>query len=386
MKGRAHHLIHWLLSEGTACLDMQDFLRCYTLVLRRHGLPVSRLFVGTILMHPQASGYIYHYEFEGDVAQQGELSYERFARLRRDKNSPMEKMLATGRLFRARLRLGEHLDMVDLASLADAGYTDLIGLPITCGGLTEAGLTVATTASDGFAEEDVEDLAAANPTFGVVARLLMERQVQGTLLKAYLGEDAGDRVHRGQVRCGDTQIIPAAVWISDLRGFTRLSINHDAAVVVDLLNEVFEVVVREIRSHHGQVLKFLGDGVLATFAQTDVKSACLSALMAAQAVQTHLASISKARQSKGLPVTQTGIGLHYGEVIYGNIGAPGRLDFTVIGPAVNLAARVESLCAPLGESILMTKDFADALATPMTSCGAHALKGIADPVTVYRPD
>ncbi|MDP6934970.1 MAG: adenylate/guanylate cyclase domain-containing protein, partial [Myxococcota bacterium] len=146
--------------------------------------------------------------------------------------------------------------------------------------------------------------------------------------------------------------------------------------------EVFEVVVSHIQQKGGQVLKFMGDGLLAIFSHDDGGRACTDALHAARAIQAGIDTLAQSRQARGEPATGIGIGLHYGDVMYGNIGAPGRLDFTVIGSAVNLSARIEGLCRGLDRSILMSRNFADLLQEPMESCGTHELKGVDAPVEV----
>jgi len=207
--------------------------------------------------------------------------------------------------------------------------------------------------------------------------------VQSTLLQAYLGRDAGTRIHNGQVRRGQGQTVPAAIWISDLRDFTRLSEQHPLEEVLSLLNDMFEMLVDKIEAENGQVLKFMGDGLLATFSGEDAPRACNRAMRAAKSAQEAVLEIQRVREASGRPDTGLGIGLHYGDVMYGNIGAPGRLDFTVIGPAVNLTARIESLCSPLQRNILMSAEFAQHIDEPLAEVGRQTVKGVEEPVEIF---
>ncbi len=215
---------------------------------------------------------------------------------------------------------------------------------------------------------------------------LTQDLVTATLLRTYLGRDAGDRVFRGQVKRGDGQELRAVIWFSDLRGFTRLSATLDRAVLLDLLNACFELAVTTIEAHGGQVLKFMGDGLLGVFpVGDDPTPACHAARAAADAFQEGLGALRIQREAKGLPAPEVGVGLHLGEVTYGNIGAPGRLDFTVIGADVNLAARIEGLCGQLGEPVLSSDAVARHDVTAWEPVGTHRVKGVEAAVRVSRP-
>jgi adenylate cyclase len=273
--------------------------------------------------------------------------------------------------------------MGDLIQLMEDGYVDYLGLPIRVAGQVQAGIAFATRRPGGFSDSDVATLEAVNEAMGPVAQLRIQSGVQATLLKAYLGTDAGTRVHEGQVRRGQGQTLPAAIWISDLRGFTQLSEQHPLNDVLGLLNDTFEVLVADILAEEGQVLKFMGDGLLAVFSAESPEVACRRALQAARAAQENLRAMHGVREADSQPVSGVGIGLHYGDVMYGNIGAPGRLDFTVIGSAVNLAARIESLCGSLQRDILMSEGFAGYIDESLESCAEHQVKGVEHPVQIF---
>ena len=169
------------------------------------------------------------------------------------------------------------------------------------------------------------------------------------LLQTYLGEDAGRRVHAGSVMRGSVDKLHAVLWYADIRGFTRISDSAPGPVVVELLNDVFEILTASLRERGGQVLKFIGDGMLATFPfeEADRAKTCRRALDAAIEAMRNIDALNAARAARGAPVAAVDLALHLGDVLYGNVGATDRLDFTVIGPAINEVARIEALCEPL---------------------------------------
>ena len=173
--------------------------------------------------------------------------------------------------------------------------------------------------------------------------------IASALLRTYLGEQTGGRVHAGAIERGSVESINAVLWYADIRGFTPTSDSSPGPVIIDLLNGVFEVLTAALRSCGGEVLKFLGDGMLATlsFAEADRAATCRRALDAAAEATRGLAALNMTRAEAGLPAVIVDLALHVGEVLYGNVGAADRLDFTVIGPAVNEVARIEALCEPL---------------------------------------
>jgi len=171
-----------------------------------------------------------------------------------------------------------------------------------------------------------------------------------------------------------------------MRGFTKLSTSQPRDVVLECINAVFEVVVEAVQAQGGQVLKFMGDGLLATFSNPSDHLACTAGEQAALQAQTALVELASDRLTDDLYTPGLGIGLHLGEVMYGNIGAPGRLDFTVIGEAVNLAARIEAVCSKIDEKVLMSSDFAGALNQERRRCGEFEFKGVPHPVAVFAPN
>jgi adenylate cyclase len=224
-------------------------------------------------------------------------------------------------------------------------------------------------------------MQATLPALSLAMKADAGHVIASSLLGAYLGEDAGRRVHHGAVQRGSVSSIHAALWYADIRGFTAASDAAPGPAIIDLLNEIFETLTASLRSRGGQVLKFVGDALLATFAfdETDIETTCRRALDAAIEAMAELDALNAARAAKGLRPVSVDIALHCGEVLYGNVGATDRLDFTVIGPAVNEVARIEALCEPLDRNVLASAEFVAALNggdERLEALGRHALRGV----------
>ena len=218
--------------------------------------------------------------------------------------------------------------------------------------------------------------------------ILTARQTAETLLGTYLGKRSGARVLAGEIRRGSGETIRAVLWMSDLRGFTALSETLPRDDLIQLLNAHFERLAAPIRAFGGEVLKFIGDGLLAVFPLDDFGAAraCLKALDAVRAARAAMAVLNMERQRAGRPPLEFGIALHLGDVMYGNIGAPDRLDFTVIGPAVNVASRIEAECKRLGRSVLISAEFASACPVPLVRVDTVALRGVEQPTDLFAPE
>jgi adenylate cyclase len=210
------------------------------------------------------------------------------------------------------------------------------------------------------------------------------------LLGAYLGGDAGGRVHAGAVERGSVESVRAVVWYADIRGFTAIADTTPGLVVIELLNAIFETLTASLRPRGGQVLKFLGDGMLAIFPFVDATrdETCSQSLDAAAEAMAGLDRLNAARQEAGKPIAAVDLALHLEEVLYGNVGAVDRLDFTVIGPAVNEVARIETLCEPLGRRVLVSAELAAVVGDRrrLDPLGYHTLRGVREPREIYALD
>ena len=379
-------LSEWLLGEATLIRSTGDFIEALCAAAQRLHIPIDYAYLSTIVPHPQAAGIGVIYDLKSDDLKVFKIDPVRFDELRQDHKSPAQFVLRGGSELRVQLK--DHSDhyMEELQQLITRGHTDYLALPLTFMGSTSGCIGLSTRHPDGLSSAQINHLRAAMPAFSAVTYLLIQRSVQRALLRAYLGKDAGSRVHRGQVRRGQGATLRAAILFADMRGFTKLSTSKPRDVVLECINAVFEVLVGAVQANGGQVLKFMGDGLLATFANPSDKIACEGAEGAALSAQANLSALAQIRQENGLHTPEIGVGLHLGEVMYGNIGAPGRLDFTVIGEAVNLAARIEAVCPQIEEPILMSSDFAGALNAARRRCGEFELKGVPHPVAVFAPN
>ncbi len=382
----AAKLCHWILTDGRRCDSVLELMGGLAAQMRAY-LRVDRVWTGTRLLHPQTAAYVWIWE-DGQPDVERKLTYIRFAMVRQ-RDSPVLRLEHGEPRVRFSLAGDQGLELPDVCALWDRNYTDLYGLPFTMRGEWAGGFTWATRAPGGFDDTAIAIFDAIQPALSAVVESLARDLVMAALLRTYLGRDAGDRVVHGQVQRGDSQSLRAVVWFSDLRGFTRLSVQLGRARTLALLNDVFEVMVRVIESEGGQVLKFMGDGVLGVFtaAPSDPsgRAACRAARRAASSLRAELSALSERREAAGLTTPEVGLGLHFGDVSYGNIGAPGRLDFTVIGSAVNLASRIQDLCKPLGQPVLASAEVAAGEGGAWSSAGAQALRGVAEPVELFVP-
>jgi len=376
----ATDLIAWLLSTGRTYSTVPRLQDALAEKVAGYA-PIDRLWCGTTVLHPQAAAYFWVWQ-RGSAPVERELEYARFAQLEKGDN-PMHRLKCGAPHLRFRKPEGGELS--DIADLWRDGFRDFYGQSMLFRGEWVGGITWATRAEEGFSSDHLQFLEQLTPAITAVVEPLARDLVTGTLLRTYLGKNAGDLVSSGQVRRGDQQTLRAAVWFCDVRGFTQLSATLPRQQLLDLLNDTFEEIVQGLHCHGGEVLKFMGDGLLAVFAGDDEDAACSNAAQAVATVQRRLVELTERRSSRGLTTADVGIGLHFGDVTYGNIGAPARLDFTVIGSAVNLAARVESLCGRLGVSVLATQAFASRANAGWVQVGEHRVKGIDTPVAVYQP-
>ena len=276
-----------------------------------------------------------------------------------------------------------------LDELAAEGFTDYLAAVAPADTSWErAPGSWATRAPGGFAEEQVRGLLALMPLLGLVLTTFAQRSSTRALLETYLGSDAASRVLDGHIRRGEIVDVEAAVCFCDLRNFTELSQQLDQAELIELLDDAFGAVVGAVEAERGDVLKFIGDAVLAVFRvegdETARVDAVTRAFRAACGALERASALHQERLAAGRAPLVIGLSLHLGHVAYGNIGSPTRLDFTVIGAAVNLASRLEGLCRTLGYPIVMSHAVASRLgAAPLVDAGSHRLKGIPEPVHVW---
>lgn len=301
-------------------------------------------------------------------------------------NSPVAELHKGAPVVRRRLDIAEPvMDFPILEELREAGVTDYLALPLKFTEGRSSFVGWGTDRPGGFTERDIALLRGIMPALALRFEVLATRRMARDVLNTYLGRDAADRVLAGAVRRGTGTGIRAAIWSSDLRGFTAMADGMSIHDLVTTLDDYFECMARPVQDHGGEILKFVGDGMLAIFrCEPDDATACNRALDAAFDAFARLHELNQGRAIGGGVPLRTGIALHVGEVIYGNIGATDRLDFTVIGTAVNEVARTESMCAPLGRPLLATAAFAaHDRRQAMESVGFHVLRGMSAPRELF---
>jgi adenylate cyclase len=392
----------WAVREGLRGATAYDLFDGFCQRLVIHGTPLWRAHVAMQTLHPQWHGYGYtwrrdlnaiepeqyaHGSFDGDDWLSSPLSHLIRRAYAGEDNPSMRRRLEAG---------PEQRDFPVLREFFAAGATDYFAHLFEFGnGDRSQGTGIvysfATDQKGGFAEDGVTLMQATLPALSLAMKAHAGHVIASGLLATYLGEDAGRRVHSGAIMRGSVDKLSAVLWYADIRGFTPISDAAPGPVVVDLLNDVFEALAAALRPRGGQVLKFIGDAMLATFSfdEADRAETCRRALDAAIEATQNLVALNAARAAAGALVAAVDLALHIGEVLYGNVGATDRLDFTVIGPAVNEATRIEALCELLGRSLLISPEFAAAVAgggSRLESLGRHVLRGVSEPKEIFPLD
>ncbi|TDR94950.1 adenylate/guanylate cyclase domain-containing protein [Enterovirga rhinocerotis] len=304
-------------------------------------------------------------------------------------HSPFPEMLKTNRLL-GRWRLeqpGSVAGYPVMEAMQRNGGTDLLLRLLAFGGhvgaLLGTAISAATDKPGGFSPAEIEALTAVTPAVGLAAYRILLADVMGSVLRAYIGHDAGGHVLGGQIRPGEGHRVTGALMFADLRGFTSAT-EREGAGVIGRLGEHLAAMAEPVEAAGGEVLKFLGDGLLAAFpVMSSEGAACDSALDAALDALARNAAVND--RHPGTPRLDLDIALHLGEVFYGNIGAASRLEFTVIGPAVNEASRLEALCGTLDQAILTSEPFARHCSRPLTPLGQFDLRGVSGKRAVFAP-
>lgn len=383
----------WLLGDAATEDDLLTFYESLVWRLVAAGLPLDRtsLHVGTL--HPQLFGFAWNWSLADGLCDEVRVA-EQALRADAYRRNPLFGVIERGEAFRGRTDDSEMIERHPLmAELARQGIVEYLALPLRSGGSYHNAATVATRQAGGFTAWQLAGLQRILRLFALHVERHIVRRIAVNVLDTYLGSAAGGRVLDGRIKRGAGESISAVVWASDLRGFTDLSEKLDGPDMIALLNAYFDVMAGAVLSHGGEVLKFIGDGLLAVFPFTrfdDEKSAARAAVTAAEQALAGLARLNADPPPGLASVTgwrplSTGIALHEGEVFFGNVGAPERLDFTVIGPAVNAASRVEALTKALGRPILITASVAQRLDRPLDVLGPHVLRGLQAPVELFAP-
>jgi len=392
----------WAVREGLRSAGAYELFDGYCQRLVIDGIELWRAHLAMETLHPQWSGYGYTWRRDLNAIEpqqyvHGSTEDADFL------GSPFNELIVRAQggeenpSLRRRVEQDDQRDFPILVEFFAAGATDYLAylFEFGKGGDRSQGTGIVysfvTDRRGGFSDDDTTLLQATLPGLSLAMKAHAGYVIASGLLGTYLGEDAGRRVHAGSILRGSVDTLRAVIWYADIRGFTTVSDSAPGPVVVELLNEVFEILTASLRVHGGQVLKFIGDGMLAIFSfeEHDRAETCRHALDAAIEAMRNIDEMNKARAAAGVPVASVDLALHLGEVLYGNVGATDRLDFTVIGPAVNEVARIEALCEPLGRPVLVSAEFVAGITGAddrLESLGRHALRGIREPKEIFALD
>jgi adenylate cyclase len=375
-------VIEWLdagappAREPAAVLDQM----CRRLVAS--GLALARVAVFVRTLHPNVAGRGFFWredraEVEVDSADHGWFGSEEHLK------SPIYAVWTQDAEIRRRIADPDcPLDYPLLRRLKHEGITDYVAEPLRFLSGEVHVATFATRRPGGFLDAELAALRRLLPPFTRLAEIYSSMRKARNILDAYLGPYAGEKVLQGSIRRGDGEDIRAVIWFCDLRDSTPLADSMTRRDFLRLLNEYFECVLGPVQERGGQVLRFIGDAALAIFpVAADPGEACAQALAAAREAVSRMQSLNQGRGR----ALRFGIGLHLGEVTYGNVGTPERIEFTVVGAAANEAARIESLCKTLGVDILVSEEVQRALTVPLRPLGTHTLRGVGDKMQLFTP-
>jgi len=369
----------WLIDGARSAPQPAQVLAQLSERLVACGIPLWRGAVFVRTLHPQVMGRRFIWR-PGTEVEVSEAPFELLESADFLEN-PIAQVYATGHALRRKLTDPDcAVDFPVLSELRGEGITDYLASPLVFTDGAIHAVTCTTRQAGGFTDAQIAGIEAIITPLARVAEIRALRRMGSTLLDTYVGHDAGERILAGHIRRGDIEEIHAAIWLSDMRGFTALADSLPPPVLIDLLNRYFDCQVPVILDHGAEVLKFMGDGLLAIFNiagnETEV---CGRALAAARRAQANIAALS----DSAMPGLRFGLALHIGDVLYGNIGSGNRLDFTCIGPAVNCAARIEKLTSQLGRAVLASGEFARHCAGEFTPLGEFRLAGFSTPQLVF---
>jgi adenylate cyclase len=353
------------------------------------GMPLLRVTLHTSTLHPQYLGATFVWLRTTGQTEQRLIAHE-VPDLIPYEDNPVRRVVLGGETLRRRIDADDAvLDFPILHDLKAQGATDYLALPIASAHLARNYMvTYVIDRPGGFTESEVGDLTRVSQRLPVLVDMHSQKAISRNVLNAYLGAKTGPKVLEGQIRRGTGEEITAVLWSSDLRSFTALSDRLPGNRMIALLNALFDAQAKAIHDHGGEILKFIGDGLLAIFPIERAEMAAGAARQALEAAMEAIAAVSGLGDelaAVGEPPLHIVVALHLGTVIYGNIGAANRLDFTVIGPAVNLVSRVEAVAKALNLAIVVSDEFARAYGGPLRSLGTHQLRGLATPHELFAP-
>jgi len=374
-------LIKWLIS---AMPTRTQVLTETCERLTAAGVPLWRVSVFVRTLHPDAFGRSFVWRPGADVVI-NTASFD-LPESPQFKRSPLAILYGSGHEVRYRLDDPESRRFPFFDDMREEAVTDYIALPMRFTDSTTHATSWTTKAQSGFTDEHLAALREVIPPFARLAEIFAMQRTAAALLDTYVGNRAGERIWAGQIRRGHAEAMQAAIWLSDLRGFTALSDRLAAREVVDILNQYFDCQVPAIRKHGGEILKFMGDGLLAVFPIDqdggDLGAVCARVLEAAREARANVDAM-RYPSGQGSERFRFGVALHIGEILFGNIGGTSRLDFTCIGPAVNLAARLEKIAGKLSRTVVASAAFAGVCKDGWTELGEFPIAGFSKTQRVF---
>ncbi len=392
-------LMNWLIGQGLTGLPETELIRGFCERCRAAGLELSRGLAFVDTLHPIYEGRGFRWN-DRESNESDTFEYKSSAEGDAAKNwrrSVFHHMLENGHdEFRIDLSDSASLDFSMIGNLAEEGHRHFLAFVHRFGDAGTLGQMDCfyscwtTRRSDGFTEGQLAALRDLVPALGLVIKSAQHVDIVRTLGRVYLGRDASEQVLRGRISRGVTERINAVLWFSDLRGSTGISESIGPDEIIPFLNDYAQASIDAIHDAGGDVLKLIGDGVLAIFTGEDMTIARRAALSAEHCFRLNMNGLNARRSAAGQPVTSAYVGLHVGEVFYGNIGSEDRLDFTVVGPAVNEVSRIASMCNSVDRELLASSEFRGGLDATgrryLVSTGRYALRGIGRAQDLYTLD
>jgi adenylate cyclase len=382
--------VDWLMREGWNSTSPSDLTGQLGNVLVRSGLDVSRMSVFIRTLHPLLIGSAYVWRSDKDGIHSFVLTHDTLSSpLFLD--SPLIPIFNGAGGIRRRLE-GEApmLDYGIIKQLHEEGMTDYAAMPMTFSDGQVNAVTMSTSKTGGFSTAELGRVHEILPVLSRFFEVHAARSMSNSLLQTYLGRHTGEKVMKGLIKRGDSEELHAVIWFCDLRQSTPLAESMPREEFLEILNRFFECMVKPVVEYGGEVLRFIGDAVLAVFPLLDGDStyqrACDDALTAATEAEKRMKVLNEERAAEGLDPLDFGIGLHLGRLTYGNIGIPERLEFTVIGAAANEAARIEALTKEIEPRVVVSSAFAQRCSSPLTPVGEFELRGVKEKQTIYVPE
>jgi adenylate cyclase len=379
----------WLVEQGLAGVSEHALLQGFAEQCRAAGLDLGRALALIDTLHPVYEGRAFFWDSAGldnrTLLEYGPTS-EGEAAAEWQRTTFYHLLESGGSELRRRFCDGDPADFAHLDVIREAGQTEYIALLHRFPGDNNIGEMDCfyshwtTGCENGFCDADLEALRRLVPSLALAIKCTSLARVAGTLVEVYLGRDAGRRVLAGRIARGVADRIRAVLWFSDLRGFTTITDTASPDEIIPLLNDYAEAVITAVHEAGGDVLKLVGDGTLAIFKDDRSGAGCRRALAAETDLRRRIAALNARRSAEGRPVTSVYLGLHVGDVFYGNIGSNDRLDFTVVGPAVNEVSRISSMCRSVDQGVLISAEFAAEIPADLreriVSVGRYALRGV----------